>query len=122
MTKRKEHWKRKQFQPPKRVFVGVGPHFEKVGRLRDLSMDGLVFRYVGNRRPSSGSYADIFTLKGDVFLAKLPIKILSDVEVVEKAPSSSLTTRRCCVEFWKLTPRQKTELERFIEDYATGEA
>jgi hypothetical protein len=122
MTKRKEHRKSKRFQAPNRVFVGVGPHFAKVGRLRDLSMDGLAFRYVGNRKPLSGSYADIFTLKGDLFLAKLPIKIISDVEVVEKAPSSSLTIRRCCVKFSKLTPRQKTELERFIDDYATGEA
>ena len=122
MTKRKEHRKRKRFQVPKGVFVWVGPHFTKVGRLRDLSTDGLAFRYVGNSKPSSGSYADIFMLEGDLFLAKLPIKIVSDVEIVEKAPSGSVTVRRCCVKFRKRTLRQKAELERFIEDYAIGEA
>lgn len=122
MTKRKEHRKRKRFQVPKGVFVGVGPHFTKVGRLTGLSTDGLAFRYVGNRKPSSGSYVNIFMLEGSLFLAKLPIKIIADVEMVEKAPSSSLTIRRCYVKFRKLTPRQKTELERFIEDYATVEA
>jgi hypothetical protein len=61
-------------------------------------------------------------LEGDLFLAELPIKIVSDVEIVEKAPSGSVTARRCCVKFRKLTLRQKAELERFIEDYAIGEA
>ena len=122
MTKRKERRKRKRFQVPKGVFVGVGPHFTKVGQLIDLSTDGLAFRYVGNSKPSSGSYADICMLEGDLFLAELPIKIVSDVEIVEKAPWGSVTARRCCVKFRKLTLRQKAELERFIEDYAIGEA
>jgi c-di-GMP-binding flagellar brake protein YcgR len=111
-----ERRKHKRFKGPKDVFVGIGPHFAKVGRLRDLSMDGLAFRYVGNSKPSSGSYADIFMLEGDLFLARLPIRIVSDVEIVEKAHSSFVTTRRCCVKFRKLTPRQKTELEMFMED------
>ena len=115
MTKRKEQRKRQRLQVPKDVFIGVGPHFTRVGRLRDLSMDGLAFRYVGNSKPSSGSYVDIFTLEGDFFLDKLPIKIISDVEIVEKAPSSSVTTRRCSVKFGNLTLLQKAELERFAK-------
>ena len=122
MTKRKEHRKRKRFQVPKGVFVGIGPHFAKVGRLTDLSTDGLAFRYVGNSKPSSGSYADIFMLEGDLFLAKLPIKIISDVEIVEKAPSSSVTTRRCGVQFGELTQSQTGQLEYFIQDHTTIEA
>lgn len=43
-----EHRKHRRFQAPKGVFVGVGPDFVKVGRLRDLSMGGLAFRYVGD--------------------------------------------------------------------------
>jgi c-di-GMP-binding flagellar brake protein YcgR len=121
MTKRKEHRKRKRFQVPKGVFVGIGPHFTKVGRLTDLSTDGLAFRYVGNSKPSSGSYADIFTLEGDLFFAKLPIKIVSDIEVGESAPPSAITIRRCSVKFGELSSPLKAELERFIKDHAVGE-
>jgi hypothetical protein len=122
MTKRKERRKRKRFQVPKGVFVGVGPHFMKVGRLTDLSTDGVAFRYVGNSKPWGGSYVDIFTLEGDLFFTNLPIKIVSDVEMVEKAPSGYVTVRRCCVKFRKLTLRQKAELERFMEKHTIGAA
>jgi c-di-GMP-binding flagellar brake protein YcgR len=121
MTKRKEHRKRKRFQVPKGVFVGIGPHFTKVGRLTDLSTDGLAFRYVGNSKPSSGSYADIFTLEGDRFFTNLQIKIVSDIEVSENGPPTSITIRRCSVKFEELTSPQKAELERFIKDHAIGE-
>jgi hypothetical protein len=48
------HRKNKRFQAPKGVFVGVGPDFAKVGRLRDVSMDGLVFRYIGSAEALNG--------------------------------------------------------------------
>jgi hypothetical protein len=97
MTKRKEHRKRKRFQVQKRIFVGVGPHFTKVGRLGNLSTDGFSFRYVGRKKPSGGSHVDIFTLQGDLFFTSLPIKIVSDIEEGEKVPPSAITIRRCSV-------------------------
>ncbi len=117
-VERRQH---KRFQVPPRIFVGVGPHFTKVGRLRNLSTDGFSFRYVGSKKPSSGSYVDIFTLEGDLFFTSLPINIVSDIEVGEKAPPSAITTRRCSVKFGELTPPLKAELERFIKDHAIGE-
>jgi hypothetical protein len=121
MTKRKERRKRKRFQVPPRIFVGVGPHFTKVGRLKNLSTDGFSFRYVGSRTPSSGSYVDIFTLEGDLFFTNLPIKIVSDIEASEKAPHTSITIRRCSVKFGELTSPLKAELGRFIKDHTVDE-
>ena len=115
---RRQH---KRFQVPPRIFVGVGPHFTKVGRLRNLSTDGLSFRYVGSRKPSSGSYVDMFTLEGDLFFTSLPIKIVSDIEVGEKAPPSAITTRRCSVKFGELTAYQSGRLKYFIKKYAIDE-
>ncbi len=116
-----ERRKHKRFRVQKRIFVGVGPHFTKVGRLRNLSTDGFSFRYVGSRTPSGGSYIDIFTLQGGLFFTSLPIKIVSDIEEGEKASPGSITIRRCSVKFEELTSRQKTDLERFIKDHTIDE-
>ncbi len=122
MTTWKEHRKHKRLQVPKGVFVGIGPHFTKVGRLTDLSTDGLAFRYVGNSKPSSGSHADIFTLEGDRFFTNLQIKIVSDIEVSENGPPTSIIIRRCSVKFGELTQSQTGQLEYFIQDHPTIEA
>jgi len=117
-----EHGKEKQFQAPKGVFVGIGPDFDKVGRLRDVGMDGLVFRYLGNGGALNGSYADVFMTEGDFYLGKIPIKIILDIEVVEKTSPDSKTLRQCRVRFKKLTPQQKNKLKDFIDKYTVGEA
>lgn len=122
MAKRKEHRKRKRFQAPKEVFVGLGPRFYEVGRLRDLRIDGLAFRYLGNAEPLEGSYVDIFMTEGDYYLGKLPIKTVSDVEVLGQTPSHSITLRQCHVKFKKLAPQQMAKLKEFIESHTVGEA
>ena len=121
MTKQKEHRKHKRFQAPKGVFVGVGPDFVKVGRLRDVSIRGLAFRYFGNGSALNGSYVDVFMEEGDFYLGRLPIKTVSDIEVVKKTSSDSKTLRRCCVKFKKLTPHQKAKLQEFIDTHTVGE-
>jgi c-di-GMP-binding flagellar brake protein YcgR len=121
MGKRKEHRKRKRVQAPKGVFVGVGPYNTKAGRLRDISMGGLGFRYIGGDEPPNGSYLDIFSIDHDFYLGHVPFKIVSDFEI-HKVPSSSTTMRRCCLRFKKLTSQQRAKLEQFIQDYGLGEA
>jgi ribosomal protein L21E len=122
MSKMKEQRKHKRFQGPKGLFVGVGPENTKVGRVSDLSIGGLGFSYVGNEEPSKGSYLDLFFTDKDFYLGRLPFKTISDYELVEKAPSSSETLRRCGVKFQKPTRHQKAEIERVIQNYTIGEA
>jgi hypothetical protein len=125
MSSNKEHvknGKEKRYQAPKGVFVGIGPSFDKVGRLRDVGMDGLAFRYFGNGDAVNGSYVDVFMTEGDFYLGKVPVKIISDVDVVEKTGPDSKTLRQCYVKFEKLTPQQKAKLEEFIDKYTVGEA
>lgn len=119
---RVEHRKHKRFQIPKGSFAALGPDCTKVGPVVDMSMRGLGFRYVGSEEPPKGSYVDIFLSEGDFYLGKVPIKTISDVEVVDKAPSSSTTLRRCGVKFGTLTQNQKAQLERFILYHTIGEA
>ena len=119
---RVERRKHKRFQAPKGVFIEIGPHDAQVGRLRNISMVGLAFRYLGIEIPVSGSYVDIFMTKGDFYLGKLPIKIVSDVRIVKTTSSDGITLRECWVEFEKLTPQQEAKLKEFIETHTVGEA
>ena len=122
MAKRKEHRKHKRFQVPKGAFAGVGPYFNKVGRLRDISTGGLAFRHVGTGDMPDKSYVDIFMTESDFYLSRLPIKIISDVEILDEIPTVSTTTRRCCAKFRKLTAYQSGRLKYFIENHTIGEA
>lgn len=85
-------------------------------------MDGLAFRYVGSGEPSNGSYVDIFMTEGEFYLGRLPIKALSDVQLVDKAATDSATLRQCALRFGKLTGYQRAKLKEFIESYTVGEA
>jgi hypothetical protein len=118
----KEQRRHKRFQVPKETFVALGPRFYKVGRLTDLTMDGLAFRYLGNTEPLEGSYVDIFMTEGDFCLGKLLIHYVSDVEVAEYTPSRSITLRQCHVKFKRLTPQQTAKLKEFIQNHTVGEA
>ena len=122
MAKRKEHRKHKRFQVPKGVFAGVGPYFNKVGRLRDISTDGLAFRHVGTGDMPDKSYVDIFMTESDFYLSRLPIKIISDVEILDETPTVSTTVRRCRLRFGKLTDQQRAKLQELIESHTIGEA
>jgi hypothetical protein len=117
-----ERRKHKRFQVSTGAFVGLGPYNTKVGPLRDLSMGGLCFCYVGREEPKSESYLDLFCSDQNFYLGHVPFKTVLDCETVEKAPSSSETMRRCAVRFGKLTPPQKAQLQYFIQNHAIGEA
>ncbi|MBW2565644.1 MAG: PilZ domain-containing protein [Deltaproteobacteria bacterium] len=115
--------KHKRFQAPQGVFVGVGPDFVKTGLLRDISMGGLSFGYVGNGEASVGSYVELFMAEGDFYLGNLLIDIVSNIELVgEIISNSDETLRRCSVKFNKLTPQQGTKLQEFVDKHAVGEA
>ncbi|UCD86962.1 MAG: hypothetical protein JSV01_04120 [Desulfobacterales bacterium] len=122
MAKMKEHRRHKRFQAAQNIFVGVGPDFDKVRRLTDVSVDGLAFGYFGNSEALNGSYVDLFSSEGDFYIGKLPIKNISDIELFKKMSPDSKTLRRCCVKFKKLTPQHRAKLKEFIESQTVGEA
>lgn len=114
--------KHKRFQVPRGVFVGFGPHVNKVGQIVDLSLGGLAFRYVGSGESQDGSHLDIFMADNDFYLGSVPFKTVSDFEIVQTTPSSPMTMRRSGVRFGKLTSEQRSELEYFLQHHTLGEA
>ena len=121
-NQRVDRRRHKRFQAPQGVFVGVGPDLDIIGLLRDMSMGGLAFRYVGNGDALSGSYVELFMAQGDFYLGNLPIDIVSNIELLGEIFSSSETLRRCSMKFKKLTPHQTAKLQEFVDQHAVGEA
>ncbi len=87
-----------------------------------MGMSGLAFRYVARGGSLKGSYIKIFMIGDGFYPGKLPIEIISDVEVVGGTSSSPFTMRQCAVRFSQPTPQQKAEIERFVESLSVGEA
>ena len=120
MAKKKEQRKYRRFQVTKSVFAGLGPYFEKVGQIIDISMGGLAFRYVGSEEPVSASHLNIIMIEPDFYLGNVRCKSVSDLAIADRVPSSSM--RRTGVKFGKLTHYQKVLLGHFIQSYTTEEA
>ena len=118
---RLERRKHKRFQVPSGALVGLGPYFEKVGPIVDISMGGLGFRYVGTKE-SNGTYLDIFLTNSDFFLRNVPFETVRHLKIVGAASPGSETMREKAVKFGKLTRDQKSQLKYFIENFAVGEA
>ncbi len=117
LAQRREH---KGIHVKSRAFVGIGPHFNKVGTLIDISMSGLKFCYTARRKQPNGLSLDIFLTDRDFYLSYVPFKAVSDSKTHD-SPSGSVTTRQCTVQFGDLTPHQMSQLQYLIQNRTIGE-
>ena len=116
-VERREH---KRFRVPNGEFVGLGPHFDKVGRIIDVSRGGLSFCYVAREKQTDGLSLDMFSTDADFFLGYVPFETVADVLIPEEDPFSLVTRRRCSLRFRDLTRTQISQLEDFIKDRTEG--
>jgi hypothetical protein len=107
--------KQKRFNVQKDAFVAVGPHFDKVGPIIDVSMGGLAFHYLAIGKQKDGLSADIFLTNRDFFVGYVPFEIVRDFEVPNIQPTGIATMRRCSLRFRDLTQSQVSKLRFFIE-------
>jgi hypothetical protein len=107
--------KEKRFDVKGRAFVAVGPHFDKVGPIIDVSMGGLAFHYLAIGKQKGGLSADIFMTNRDFFVGYIPFDIIRDSEVSKAHPPGIATMRRCSLRFRDLTQSQASKLRYFIE-------
>ena len=60
------------------AYAALGNHFTKVGKLKDISIDGLAFRYIGNTEDwvEDSSTIAIFDSESTFYLPNLACKII----------------------------------------------
>ena len=118
---RVERRKHKRFQVDNSAFVILGASHDKSGRIIDISRGGLAFRYMTAVERPNGSYLAIVLPETNFYLDEVPVKTISDFELPDKLPTSSMTVRRRGVQFVNPTDNQKSQIEFFINNYTTGE-
>jgi hypothetical protein len=117
---RADRRKQKRFSVHKDAFVAVGPHFDKVGPIIDVSMGGLAFHYLAIGKQKNGLSADIILTNRDFFMGYVPFEIVRDSEDTQVQPPGIATVRRCSVRFRDLTQSQVSQLRFFIETCIEG--
>ena len=92
----------------------------KLGRINNISMDGLVFCYIESQMKSNeSSVLDILLADCGFYLGNLLFKTISDIELSEGLPIDSVKTRQLRVQFKKITPEQKIQLDYFIRNHGS---
>ena len=114
--------KDKRFQTEKNTYAVLRARGSKLGRVIDISKGGLAFRYVSvGQRLKGPLELDLLSHQYDYRIDRIPVKIITDLELANKKAFKSTTLKRVGVQFRKLTREQKSKLEHFIRDHAVDE-
>ena len=83
----------------------------KFGRIDDISMGGLLFRYVDSKLQSNESpVLDILLADCGFYLEGVFFKNISDTEIAEDSPIDTIKMKQLRMQFRKLTANQKLKL------------
>ena len=97
---------------PERVFDAHA----HVYRVADLNLEGSSLFLEG-----PPEVMVIFTI--DRFYSReIPCKAVSDLEIEDSPPFSSISMRRCGVQFGELTQEQESQLDYFLQNHTVGHA
>jgi hypothetical protein len=116
-NERVERRKHKRYKVENGALVLLGWYYEKVGRIIDISMGGLAFRYVSQGEEQDESDLAIVLSETNFYMDEVQNRTISDFRLVDKTPTTSATPRRRGVQFTVPTDTQKAQIEFFINNY-----
>ncbi len=91
----------------------------KFGRIKNISMGGLSFRYIaGEERSSQSLVLDILLADCGFYLESLMVKTIVDFEIDPDFSDSPIQMRQHHVQFEKMTPGQIWNLKYLIQNYS----
>ena len=115
-----EHRKHVRLLPPPNTFAALGNNYSRVGKVKDISLDGLSFEYLsGESTEINASQVDIF-LVGNVFhLYNVACRMVYDIQVhvphVNNNYIKILTTKRCGLKFEEISEDDLAQLDLFLK-------
>jgi hypothetical protein len=99
------------------VYAMLFPHYERLGKIIDVSESGLAFTYYANQpMPVISNKLNVLTPNGDLYIGVLPVTVVSDVERTNSMAISG-TIRRISVKFGDLSWHKKRQIEELIQKY-----
>src|SRR4030042_979516 len=117
--------KDKRFLVGEEVIVALRNSSSRVGRVKDISMGGLSFEHIYDEDLGGDlSKSDVSLWVDNYSMADIPCKVVYDIPISEPPEYDYLTvhfsTRRCGVQFGKLTENQETQLNFLLKTHAKG--
>jgi hypothetical protein len=101
------------------VFAALRPHFKKLGKVNDISLSGLSFDYISNGSSSEGHLeVDLFGKDKTFYLGQIKCRVVSDSNINDHTPLSSLRISRLNLKFENLTDEQRSKLKQVIQNFA----
>ena len=117
--------KDKRFLVGEEIIVALRNSSSRVGRVKDISMGGLSFEHIYDEElEEDPSKRDVSLWADNHSMADIPCRVVYDIPISEPPEYDYLTlhfrTRRCGVQFEKLTENQETQLDSFLKTHIKG--
>jgi len=109
-----------RFKAKDDAYAALRGNYTKVGKISDISLNGLAFRYLAEKVCSEMvNYVDIFLSSNGFHMSEVPCVVVCDEkECVYTSPM--ITQYRCGLKFEGLNEEYKNKLEFFINNFTTG--
>ncbi|MEW6671000.1 MAG: PilZ domain-containing protein [Thermodesulfobacteriota bacterium] len=110
-----------RFNVKRQAFAALASHY-LIGQIKNISKGGISFTCIASVKPDSRTFEiEIFTQDDKFHLREIPFKIVSETEVEERIPSSTLQKKQINGVFVELTDDQLAQLEYFLDHYISIE-
>ena len=108
-----------RFQVQDDAFAALRGNFTKLGKIYDISLNGLAFRYLAEKVPDETfTRVDVFLAKNEFHMSDIPCKVVYD-EKQSTFDSNAVSPYRCGLMFNSLQENQQDKLEFFLNHYTT---
>lgn len=109
-----------RFLSNEKTFAALRSGFDKVGRVLDISINGLAFLYILEEAIIVEPFqVDIFQSENGFYLSNIPCRVVYDLPVTEKKYDSIIQPRRCGLCFGKLSEKEYKNLMRYMREATT---
>ena len=109
-----------RFRTQDNAFAALRGDFTKVGKIYDISLNGLAFRYLAEQESEETfTHVDIFLSDNGFHLPDVPCNIVYDVKE-HTSGSMAISPYRCGLSFNVLQEEQQNKLEFFLNNHTIG--
>ena len=109
-----------RFQTQDNAFAVLRGDFTKVGKIYDISLNGLAFRYLAEQMSEEEyNHVDIFVSDNGFRLPGVPCTIIYNVKE-STSTALSISPYRCGLTFKPLERELQNKLDYFLNNYTSG--
>jgi PilZ domain len=109
-----------RFRVQDNAYAALREEFSKVGKIYDISLNGLAFRYLAEKiSDETFTHVDIFLTNNGFHLAVVPCRIIYNVKE-STFGLNGLSLYRCGLKFEQNNEQQKNKIVFFINNHTTG--